>query len=183
MGNMAKQVKINTLMGKGSDIAGNFSTQGSARIDGKIVGDVTVTDALIVGATGSINGKVSAKSVVVGGVVLGDIIAPEKIELTATAKVLGDISTKVIVIDEKAIFQGSCNMNQSDVDRKARPKISANVARAGRKTAKEALEEALKEVAEEAKREVAEEAKREGAAQAEEVKAEQQTTVNNNTEG
>lgn len=174
MGNKEKQVRINTLIGKGSDVAGNFSAQGSARIDGKIVGDVTVTDALIVGATGSINGSVSAKSVVVGGVVLGDINAPEKIELTATAKVLGDISTKVIVIDENAIFQGSCNMNQSDADKKAKQKVSPNVVRAGKKSAKEALEEALKEVAEEAKRE--------GAAQAEEVKTEQQTMVTNNNE-
>jgi len=174
MGNKDKQVKINTLIGKGSDIAGNFSAQGSARIDGKIVGDVTVTDVLIVGATGSINGNVSAKSVIVGGVVLGDITAPEKIELTATAKVLGDISTKVIVIDENAIFQGSCNMNQSDADKKARPRVATSVARAGKKSAKEALEEALKEVAEEAKRD--------GAVQAEEAKTEQQTTATNNTE-
>lgn len=171
MGNNEKQVRINTLIGKGSEIAGNFSAQGSARIDGKIVGDVTVTDVLIVGATGSISGNVSAKAVVVGGVVLGDVTAPEKIELTATAKVLGDISTKIIVIDENAIFQGSCNMNQSDADKKARPKVAPNVMRAGKKSAKEALEEALKEVAEEAKRE--------GVAQAEEMKNEQQTATNN----
>jgi len=173
MSNKAKQVKINTLIGKGTDIAGNFSAQGSARIDGKIVGDVTVTDALIVGATGSINGNVTAKSVVVGGVVLGDVTAPEKIELTATAKVLGDIATKVIVIDENAVFQGSCNMNQSDAEKKARPKVSPNVVRAGRKSAKEALEEALKEVAEEARRE--------GATAAEENAAKAETATQTQT--
>ncbi len=155
MSSKTKQVKINTLVGKGSDIAGDFSAQGSARIDGKVVGNVTVTGTLIVGATGSINGNVSAKSVVVGGVVIGDVDAPEKIELTATAKVLGDISTKVIIIDENAVFQGNCNMNQSDADKKAKAKVAPKVVRAGRKSAKEAIEEALKEVAEEANREAA----------------------------
>lgn len=174
MGNKEKQVKINTLIGSGSELAGNFSAQGSARIDGKVEGDVTVTDALIVGSTGNISGKVSAKSVVVGGTVLGDIVALEKIEMTASAKVLGDISTKVIVIDENAIFQGNCNMNQSGAEKKARPKFSPNMARVGKKSAKEALQEALKEVAEEARRE--------GASLAEEEKNEQQTTINNNTE-
>ncbi len=173
MSNKAKQIKINTLIGKGSDIAGNFSAQGSARIDGKIVGDVTVADALIVGATGNINGNVTAKSVVIGGVVLGDVTAPEKIELTATAKVLGDISTKVIVIDENAVFQGNCNMNQSDADKKAKPKVSPNVVRAGRKSAKEALQEALKEVAEEARRE--------GAAAAEENATKQEDSTPSQT--
>lgn len=152
LSNKEKQVQINTLIGKGSELAGDFSVQGSARIDGKVNGNVTVTGTLIIGATGSISGNVAAKSVVIGGEVLGDVAAPEKTELTATAKVLGDISTSVIVIDEKAIIQGKIDMNQATPDKKAKSR-NIKAVRSGRKSAKAAIAEALKEVEEEANRE------------------------------
>jgi len=150
--NKEKQVQISTLIGKGSELEGDFSVQGSARIDGKVNGNVTVTGTLIVGSKGSISGNVSAKAVVIGGEVLGDINAPEKTELTATAKVLGDIATQIIVIDENAVFQGKCDMNQAAPDKKAKSRV-AKATRAGKKTAKAAIAEALKEVEEAANRE------------------------------
>lgn len=152
MSHKDRQVRICTLIGKDSELAGDFSVQGSARVDGKVNGNVTVTGTLIVGASGSISGDVSAKSVVIGGEVLGDVEAPEKTELTATAKVLGDISTSVIVVDEKAIIQGKIDMNQSTTDKKAKSRNSKAV-RSGKKSAKAAIAEALKEVEEEANRE------------------------------
>lgn len=141
------EVKITTLLGKGSELTGDFNVQGSARIDGTINGDVTIKGTLIMGAGGVINGNVSAETIVVGGEVQGDINAPEKAELTATAKVIGDISTKIIVIDENAIFQGRCDMNQEVADKKSRANHSKAI-RNGRKSAKAAIEEALKEVEE-----------------------------------
>lgn len=152
MKNKGKQVQISTLIGKGSELAGDFSVQGSARIDGRVNGNVTVTGTLIVGSKGSISGNVSAKAVVIGGEVLGDINAPEKTELTATAKVLGDIATQIIVIDENAVFQGKCDMNQAAPDKKAKNRV-AKATRVGKKTAKAAIAEALKEVEEAANRE------------------------------
>lgn len=151
-----KQEAISTIIGIGSEIQGDFAVKGSARIDGKVNGNVTVTGALIVGAAGSILGNLTAESVVIGGEVQGNIEAPEKAELTATARVLGDITTKVIVIDENAVFQGKCDMNQAEPDRKAKAR-TARAVKAGRKSAKAAIEEALKEVQEEAARETVQE--------------------------
>lgn len=152
LNNKDKQVQISTLIGKGSELSGDFSVQGSARIDGKVNGNVTVSGTLIVGSTGSISGNVTAKAVVIGGEVLGDVSAPEKTELIETARVLGDISTSVIVIDEKAIIQGKIDMNQSVPEKKAKGKTMKST-RSGRKSAKAAIAEALKEVEEEASRE------------------------------
>ena len=146
-----KDIKITTLLGKGTDVQGDFSAKGSARIDGKVVGNVTVTGSLVVGAGASIAGNVDAKAVLIGGEVYGNVNAPEKAELTATAKVLGDITTSVIVIDEHAVFQGKCDMNQDAGTKKSKSGV-AKAARAGRKSAKAALAEALKEVQEEEQR-------------------------------
>lgn len=151
MGKKNTEVKINTLLGMGTELNGDFSAQGSVRIDGKIDGNVTVTGSLILGAGGTISGNVTANAVLIGGEVLGNIQATEKAELTSTGRVLGDIATRVIVIDENAVFQGRCNMNQEIPDRKVR-NAANKAARAGKKSAKAAIEEALKEVAEEENR-------------------------------
>lgn len=149
-----KELIITTLIGKDAECNGDFSAKGSARVDGCINGSVTVTGTLIVGVTGSINGDVTAQAAIIGGEVIGNVTAAERTELTQTARLIGDINTEIIVIDEKAVFQGGCNMNQDSAGR--RPKPAARAVRAGKKTAKEAIAEALREV---------EEASREGAAE------------------
>ncbi|MBR1930386.1 MAG: polymer-forming cytoskeletal protein [Lachnospiraceae bacterium] len=155
LGKSDTQVKITTLIGHNAVLLGDFTAEGSARIDGRISGDVAVTGTLIIGATGSISGDVSAESVMIGGEVLGNVSVKEKAELTETAKVLGDISTKVIVIDEHAIFQGKCDMNQ-EIPEKKTPRKNSRTVRNVKKTAQAAIAEALREVQEEAAAEEAE---------------------------
>lgn len=138
--------KISTIIGKGAVIDGDFTATGSVRLDGIVEGSVKITGKLVVGATGKIHGSIEAAAAVIGGEVTGNVIAVEKAELTSTARVIGDIRTDLIVIDEKAIFQGKCDMNQEEVKVRKRP---ARESRAGKKSAKDALKEALKEVEEE----------------------------------
>lgn len=146
----SKDTKITTIIGKGAECNGDFNAEGSVRVDGVINGNVTVTGTLIVGATGVINGDVEANSTIVGGEIYGNVTVTDRTELTTTARLIGNITTQLIVIDEHAVFQGNCNMNQ-DVSGK-RPRPASKAVRAGKKSAKEAIEEALKEV-EEANRE------------------------------
>ena len=75
----------------------------------------------------------------------GNLNVPEKVELTSTARVIGDITTGGLVIDEKAVFQGRCDMNQ-DASKKLKPNNKA--VKAMKKSAKSAIVEALKEVEE-----------------------------------
>ena len=63
-------------------------------------------------------------------------------ELTSTARVLGDITTSGLVIDEKAIFQGRCDMNQ---DAGKKPKPNNKALRADRKTSNSVVAEALRQ--------------------------------------
>ena len=133
-------------------MGGNFSTPGSARIDGVVEGSARVTGSLIVGATGRIEGDVEADSIIIGGEINGDVTVQGKAELTATARVIGDIRTSLIVIDEKAVFQGKCDMNIATGKTKKRP---AKSPKAGKKSAKAALQEALLEVSEEKRAEEA----------------------------
>lgn len=150
-----KELIITTLIGKEAECNGDFSAKGSARIDGCVNGNVTVTGTLIVGVTGNVNGDIAAQAAIIGGEVIGNVKAVERTELTHTARLIGDITTDIIVIDEKAIFQGGCNMNQETGSRRSKP--AAKAVRAGKKSAKEAIAEALKEVEEESREATVEE--------------------------
>lgn len=138
---------ITTILGKDCVVNGDFTVKQSARIDGEILGDVYVTGILIMGTGARIDGNIEADEAIIGGEVVGNIQAQNKVELTVTAKVIGDITTNVIVIDENAIFQGRCNMNQ-DAPQRKNPAVKRAI-KEGRRTAKAALQEALREVQEE----------------------------------
>lgn len=142
LGKKDVDVKISTIIGRGCECFGDFTSNGSMRMDGVVNGDLNVNGTIIIGATGVVNGNILAKAAIIGGQVLGNVEAPEKIELIATAQVFGDVTTSVLVIDEKAIFQGSCNMNKEVPTGKH--KSNGKAVRSGRKTAKAAIVEALK---------------------------------------
>lgn len=139
------ETAITTIIGKDSVVEGDFSSGGSVRLDGTIEGNVTVSGNLIIGATGKVHGNLDVTSVIIGGEINGNVNAALRTELTSTARLIGDIKTTLIVIDEKAIFQGRCDMNQDDVKVKRRP---ARESKAGRKSAKDAIREALREAEE-----------------------------------
>ena len=140
-----KETQITTIIGMSAECNGDFAADGAIRIDGTVNGNVIVTDTVIVGASGCINGDINAQKVVIGGEVYGNLNVPEKDELTSTARVIGDITTGGLVIDEKAVFQGRCDMNQ---DANKKPKPNNKAVKAMKKTAKAAVVEALKEAEE-----------------------------------
>ena len=124
------EIRITTIIGKDAECNGDFSSGGSVRIDGTVNGNINVAETVILGATGVINGDIEAKVAIIGGEIIGSINAPEKTELTSTARVLGDITTKTIVIDEVS-------------GKRAKP--SSKAVKAGKKSAKEAIDEVLRE--------------------------------------
>ena len=164
-----KETQISTIIGMGAECNGDFSSSGSVRIDGTVNGNVIVADTVIVGASGCIHGDINSQKVIVGGEVYGYLNVPEKVELTSTARVIGDLTTSGLVIDEKAVFQGRCDMNQ-DAAKKVKPNNKA--VKAMKKSAKSAIVEALKEVeegsTEEARESTAEPSATESETQAEE---------------
>ena len=142
--------KITTIIGKGAVVDGDFIATGSVRLDGVVEGNVKVGGHLLVGVSGKIHGDVEAASIAVGGEVIGNVVAMDKTEMTSTARVIGDIRTNVIVIDEKAVFQGKCDMNQEEAKPLRRPPRES---RGSKRSAKEALRDALKAAEEEVRAE------------------------------
>ena len=80
-----KETQISTIIGMTAECEGDFKADGSIRIDGTVNGNVMVTDCVIVGASGCVNGDINSSRVIIGGEVYGNLNVPEKVELTSTA--------------------------------------------------------------------------------------------------
>ncbi|MDQ3046657.1 MAG: polymer-forming cytoskeletal protein [Bacteroidota bacterium] len=98
------------LIGAGTIIEGDITTNGDMRIDGSLTGSINVKGKLVVGASGNIEGEIICQNADVSGTIKGKIGVSELLSLKASSKLSGDIITNKIAIEPGATFSGSCSM-------------------------------------------------------------------------
>lgn len=104
-----------SLLGTGTVVEGKIRTEGSIRIDGKLVGDLNAKANVAVGLGGAVEGNLSGKNVSLAGKVTGTVTAVEKLVLESKSVVKGDIRATRLVVDEGAMFDGQCVMTTGTV--------------------------------------------------------------------
>jgi cytoskeletal protein CcmA (bactofilin family) len=113
---LARDIKEGTLtgfVGNGTTLTGEANFKGMLRVDGGLSGRVASADGtLIVSTNGRVDANVEVAIAQIYGTVNGDIIASKRIEMGRTAKVTGNIQTPALAIEQGAIFEGSCRMEQ-----------------------------------------------------------------------
>jgi cytoskeletal protein CcmA (bactofilin family) len=105
--------RIETVIGKGTNIEGTVNIEGATRIDGNVNGKLVSNDVITVGATGVVKAEIRAKAIIVGGRVEGNLFASEKVELQAKSELIGDITSKSLLVEHGAIFHGSSKMKDA----------------------------------------------------------------------
>ena len=106
-----KSGELNTIVGKGTRIEGSMFVQNSLRVDGRIVGNVSTTESIVVGKDGEIKGELTVGNAVIGGKIEGKIEAKGKVVLESKSSFQGEMKTAKLVIDEGAFFDGNCIMD------------------------------------------------------------------------
>lgn len=115
--NIVSNEKVDTLIGKTSKFEGKLDADGTVRIDGEFIGNISVKGDVIIGEEGKMFGDISANNVIVSGCVEGNINTSNQLKLNATGKILGDIHVSNLVVEDHAIFEGKCTMqNVSNED-------------------------------------------------------------------
>lgn len=112
--------KLDAYLGKGSSVTGKLAFSGAVAIDGRIEGEITAQEALVIGESAVVNAHISGNSVVITGRVTGDITARKRVEIRAPGRLFGNITTPRLVIEEGVVFEGHCSMGagESERDRK-----------------------------------------------------------------
>src|SRR3954471_12738765 len=113
--------EFTTHINDGTEIEGKITFTGTVLLNGRVRGEITSNDVLVVGEKGAVNASIRAGVVEISGEVVGNISASDRIELRANCRVYGDIDAPVVIIDEGALLEGQCRMT------KGRPKDIAPV--------------------------------------------------------
>ena len=107
--NISETPSVN-LIGAGTIIVGDVTTNGDIRIDGSLTGSITVKGKLVVGLSGYVEGEAMCLNADVSGTIKGKIAVSELLTLKASAKLTGDIITNKIAVEPGATFSGTCSM-------------------------------------------------------------------------
>ena len=90
-----KADKINTLVGRQTEIQGDIRFSGGLHVDGTVKGNVSADNdgrsLLSLSESGVIEGAVSVPYVVLNGTVAGDVLSSEHVELAAKARITGNV--------------------------------------------------------------------------------------------
>ncbi|MBD2844928.1 polymer-forming cytoskeletal protein [Paenibacillus sp. IB182496] len=97
-----------TVIGEGSLFEGTLNSAAGMRIDGQVVGDIECAGDLLIGVSGSVRSRITARNVTVRGRVAGSISAQGKLTIAASGRIYGDLTTSVLTIEEGAIIEGEC---------------------------------------------------------------------------
>lgn len=95
---------------KGSQVSGQLTFRGPAKIDGTVEGEILCHGSLTIGEEAEVRAKISAPVVIIYGKVEGDVAAKERVELGAPARLFGNIDAPRLTIREGAVFDGYCSM-------------------------------------------------------------------------
>jgi len=106
-----RSTKIDTLVGRRTEMLGDLRFAGGLHVDGVVKGNVIANDnapaVLTLSEHGTIEGEVRVPYVVLNGTVVGDVYADEHVELAANARVTGNVYYNLIEMAVGAEVNGS----------------------------------------------------------------------------
>lgn len=104
--------KLRSALGPGTVIQGKLSFDTPVRIDGKLSGEIFSSEAIIVGAGGSIEGDIEVASLIVLGLVRGKVTAHQRVEVLSGGRLEADFAAPVFVIEDGGVFNGRSSMSK-----------------------------------------------------------------------
>lgn len=99
-----------SLIGNGTTLKGDISSNGDMRIDGTLIGNVHSTAKVVIGANGVVEGDIFGTQADIMGKVTGTIKVKELLQLKASGIVNGNIHAGKLQIEPAATFNGACHM-------------------------------------------------------------------------
>jgi cytoskeletal protein CcmA (bactofilin family) len=87
-----------TIITSCMEVTGNLHGSDTVHIDGKVVGDIIVSNTLVIGKSGMVQGEVKAKNAIINGKLEGSIIC-ETLEVMQTGEVSKQIQADAMILD------------------------------------------------------------------------------------
>jgi cytoskeletal protein CcmA (bactofilin family) len=101
------------IIGKNTAIVGDITSEGDFRIDGKVDGTIVTNGRVVIGKSGSANGKIDCNNAEIEGKFSGELLVHNVLTLKATASISGDVVIGKLAVEPGAEFNASCVMKGS----------------------------------------------------------------------
>jgi cytoskeletal protein CcmA (bactofilin family) len=110
-----------SLLGKNARFKGAITFEGTARIDGRLEGDISTDGTLVIGEEAVVEGNIVARTVICAGSITGDVVASERVELVPPAVVTGRVKAPRLSLQEGVSFLGTSEVRCSALATSAEP--------------------------------------------------------------
>jgi len=108
---MANRIhRIETIVGRGTQVSGDMKINGSAHINGTVDGSIEASGFVTVSETGVVKGGIKGEYAIVGGIVGGNIEVKGKVALGKAGRLKGDVIATRLIIEDGAVFHGRSSM-------------------------------------------------------------------------
>jgi len=99
-----------SLIGAGTSMKGDITSNGDLRIDGTLVGNIHCSAKVVIGANGVVEGDINGQQADIMGTVTGTIKVKELLQLRSNCAVNGNLQSTKLQIEPSASFNGQCHM-------------------------------------------------------------------------
>jgi len=104
-----------SLIGAGTTMKGDITSNGDLRIDGTLVGNIHCSAKVVIGANGVVQGDINGQQADIMGKVTGTIKVKDLLQLKGGSNVNGNIQATKLQIEPTANFNGECHMTPAAV--------------------------------------------------------------------
>ena len=113
-----------SLIGAGTSLKGDITSNGDLRIDGTLVGNIHCTAKVVIGANGVVEGDISGQQADIMGKVTGTIKVKDLLQLKSSCAVNGNLYAAKLQIEPSASFNGQCHMTEPEVTKTSNGKAT-----------------------------------------------------------
>lgn len=99
-----------SLIGAGTSMKGDITSNGDLRIDGTLVGNIHCSAKVVIGANGVVQGDINGQQADIMGKVTGTITVKDLLQLKGGSNLNGNIKAAKLQIEPTANFNGECHM-------------------------------------------------------------------------
>ncbi len=106
-----------TLIGAGTTLKGDISSNSDLRIDGTIIGNINSSAKIVIGANGAVEGNITGNQADIIGKVTGNIKTKDLLQLRGDCIVTGNLYAGKLQVEPTAMFNGQCHMGDAANDK------------------------------------------------------------------
>ncbi|MFD0863094.1 polymer-forming cytoskeletal protein [Sungkyunkwania multivorans] len=100
---------------KGTSITGDIISEADFRVDGEFNGNIKTSGKVVIGSTGTIQGKIECTNADIEGRFSGELFVSQMLSLKSTANIKGEVVINKLSVEVGAAFNANCTMKADGV--------------------------------------------------------------------